>query len=109
MIRTALLLSSLLLAAPAVAGAPHFQAEPLAKPAEARLVLRDTLWNCGDTACGAAASASRPAIVCAVLAREVGALRSFTVKGEALSAAELDRCNSRARKDASGAVRTAAK
>ncbi len=108
MIRAALLLSSLLLATPVLAAGPHFQAEPVAKPAEAQLALRDTLWRCGDVGCGASESSSRPAIVCAVLAREVGALRSFSVKGEALGAEELEKCNARAKKTEPDLVRTAA-
>ncbi len=78
-------------------------------PSEGRLVLRDTFWRCGEAGCGAAESSSRPAIVCAVLAREVGALRSFTVQGRALAAEELDKCNARARKLGPDAVQTAAK
>ncbi len=109
MLRTTILLTSLLIATPALAAGPHFQAEPVAKPSEVRLALRDTLWRCGDAGCAAAQSGSRPAIVCAVLAREVGALRSFAVKGEALAADELDKCNARAKKGVPETVRTAAK
>jgi hypothetical protein len=110
MLRPAFLAASLLLAAPALAAAgPHFQAEPAARPAESRLALRDTLWRCGDDGCAAAESSSRPAIVCAVLAREIGTLRSFSVRGEALSPDALDRCNARARPASTETVRTAAK
>lgn len=84
-----------LFATPAAA-APYFAAEPAAKPAQAKLVLRDTLWKCGDASCTAGRSSSRPAVVCAVLAREVGSLRSFSVEGVALSPAELEKCNARA-------------
>ena len=106
---TAILLSSLMFATPAFAAGPHFQAEPVAKPAETRIALRDTMWRCGDAGCGAAQSSSRPAIVCAVLAREVGTLKSFAVKGEALGAEELAKCNARAKRFEPEAVRTAAK
>ena len=94
----ALALSLALLAAPAAA-APHYAAEPTAAVAEARLALRDTLWNCGGSGCaGPRASASRPGIVCSVLAGEVGELRSFAVKGQPLGEAELRKCNARAKK-----------
>lgn len=76
--------------------ASHYQAEPVAVPAKPKIVLRDVVWNCGEGACSAGQSASRPAIVCASLAKAVGPLRSFSVKGEALAGAELEKCNARA-------------
>ncbi len=94
MIRTTIL-GLTLASAPALA-APHYQAEPAAKPAAAKLVLRDTVWRCGESGCAGSRSNSRPAIVCAVLAKEVGALRSFSSEGSALSADELEKCNARA-------------
>ena len=95
MFRT-LILGFALVATPALA-APYFTAEPAAKPAEAKLVLRDTMWKCGDSSCTAGRSSSRPAVVCAVLVKEVGSLRSFTVEGVPLSAEELEKCNARAK------------
>ena len=94
MFRIALLAIGLF-SAPALATS-HYQAEPAAKPAETRIVLRDTIWKCGDTGCVAGKSDSRPAIVCAVLAREVGTLNRFVVKGEPLPAEQLEKCNARA-------------
>jgi hypothetical protein len=85
-----------LIATPALAGS-HYHAQPLTKPAAAKMVVRDTIWSCGDGGCAAAGkSGSRPAIVCEVLVREVGALRSFTVAGQPLSAEQLEKCNARA-------------
>ena len=95
MIRTALLSLSLL-ASPAFAAAAHYHAAPAVAPSEAKLVLRDTVWKCGDDGCVAGKSSSRPAIVCAVLAKEVGVLRSFSVGGQTVSADELEKCNARA-------------
>jgi hypothetical protein len=92
----ALILSLAFLSGPALAGAPHYQAEPAVKPAAAKLVLRDTVWTCGDSGCVAGRSNSRPQIVCAVLARKVGTLRSFSSEGAAMGAEELEKCNSRA-------------
>jgi hypothetical protein len=96
MIRSAILAFALM-STPALAAAPHFQAEAVVQPAKSKVALRDTLWNCAGATCSAHESSSRPAIVCAVLARQIGALRSFSVKGEALGAAELERCNGRAK------------
>jgi hypothetical protein len=105
MIRAAILASALV-GAPAVA-APLFQAQPETAPAAAKFALRDTLWQCGAEGCVAAKSDSRPAIVCSVLARKVGTLRSFSFKGRALSAEELGKCNARAKADPPQQVRTA--
>lgn len=106
MIRSALL-ACLLISAPALAVAPHFQAEPIVQPAKNKVALRDTLWICAGGSCLAGESSSRPEIVCAVLARRVGKLRSFNVRGQALGAAELDQCNARAKPLAPEAVQTA--
>src|SRR3546814_13881814 len=81
MLFRAAILTFALAATPAFAD--HYTAEPDAKPVEARFALRDVLWTCGDAGCTGGKSNSRPAIVCAVLAREVGSLTSFSVEGEA--------------------------
>jgi hypothetical protein len=90
------ILSLALLASPALA-AGHYHADPEARPAAARLVLRDIIWACGDRGCAAAAkSGSRPGIVCELLVKEVGRLRSFSAGGEPLSGGQLEKCNARA-------------
>ncbi len=93
MFRSAIL-SLALLSAPALA---QYHAQPQARPAAAQVIARDVLWRCGDGGCVAPTNHSRPAIVCALLVREVGALRSFTAEGRAFSAEELENCNRRAR------------
>ena len=61
-------------------------------PAQDRFVARDSIWRCTDTACVSTnRTSTRPAIVCAALARQVGALRSFTVDGRAFGAEETER------------------
>jgi len=75
---------------------PHYHAEPAATPQATKLVLRDTVWKCGDAGCAAGKSNSRPAVVCAVLVKKVGNLKSFAVAGEPLTAEELEKCNARA-------------
>ena len=82
---------------PAAATAPHYRAEPAAPPAAERLVVRDLVWKCGPAGCVTGKSNSRPATDCAALAREVGALRSFSAGGRPLSGDELEKCNARAR------------
>jgi hypothetical protein len=84
-----------LAASPALASS-HYQAEPAAKPVNARIVVKGTLWKCSDTGCTAAKDNSRPAVVCSALVKEVGALRSFSVAGQPLAAADLEKCNARA-------------
>ena len=96
MFRLGLFTFALALSAPAAASS-HYHAKPAVAPASAKFVLRDIVWRCGDAGCSAGESNSRPAIVCAVLARDVGTLLSFSVAGRAMSAQELEKCNARAR------------
>jgi hypothetical protein len=91
-----LLLSLALVSSPALA-AGTFQAEPTARPSRDRFVARDSVWHCTDAGCTSTNSTStRPAIVCAALVRQIGAVRSFSVDGRAFAAEELESCNSRA-------------
>ena len=94
MMRATFATFALLASTPALAS--HYVAQPAAKPAQAKIVVRDLIWSCGDTGCSAAKNGSRPAIVCASLAKEVGKLESFSVAGAALGPAELEKCNARA-------------
>ena len=94
MLRSAIL-SLALVSTPAFAAG--FQAETNSRPPQARFVARDSIWRCTDNACVSTnETATRPAIVCAALARQVGALRSFSVDGRAFGAEELESCNARA-------------
>ena len=88
---------ALLSAAPALASGP-FRAEPVAPPSQERFVARDSIWRCAGTVCVSTnRTSTRPAIVCSTLARQVGALRSFSAEGRSFSAEELEACNARAR------------
>ncbi|HEX8216998.1 MAG TPA: hypothetical protein VF577_06000 [Allosphingosinicella sp.] len=84
-------------AGPAAASEVHYRAQPAAAPAAARLIVRDTVWRCGSAGCVAPRSGSRPAIVCASVARALGTLRGFSAGGEAFDAEALENCNRRAR------------
>ncbi|UUL81762.1 CC_3452 family protein [Sphingomonas qomolangmaensis] len=84
----------LALAVPAVAqGQGYYAAVPATPAVGKKLVTRDTIWRCGDSGCGAPKSATRPAILCELLVREVGSLQSFSVAGTAFDADALARCN----------------
>ena len=84
-------------AAPALAAAPTYRAELAAPTSSTQLIARGQMWKCNGDGCVAGKSNSRPAVACAALAREAGALRSFSVQGRALSAADLQKCNAKAR------------
>ena len=75
----------------------QYRAEPATPPAASRLIVKDIIWRCGAGGCIAPRSNSRPAIDCSALAHEVGTLRSFTVEGQAIDPAALEKCNARAR------------
>ncbi len=96
MVRYAIL-SLAFIAAPALA-AGTFRAETSARPPQERFVAGDSIWRCSGSNCVSTnRTATRPALVCAALVREVGALRRFSVDGRAFAAEELQSCNARAR------------
>ena len=95
MIRSALALSALVLAA-APAGAASYSAK-LAEPTTNRFIARDIVWSCGPQACQGATDNGRPLVLCQSLAKRAGRVDSFVSNGFALSAAELDRCNASAK------------
>jgi hypothetical protein len=84
------------LAAPAFASS-YYHAMPTTPPAQDRFVARENAWRCAESGCTSGRTATRPAIVCAALVRQVGALRSFSVEGRAFAADALESCNRRAR------------
>jgi hypothetical protein len=89
-------LSLALVSTPAFASG--FQAEANTRPPQSRFVARDSIWRCTESACVSTnRTSTRPAIVCAALAREVGALKSFSAEGRAFGPEELQSCNARAR------------
>jgi hypothetical protein len=88
---------SLAAAAPALAAGPHYRAELAAPASSAQVIARGLIWKCSGAGCVAGKSNSRPAIDCAALVREAGALRSFSVQGRELSPADLEKCNAKAK------------
>jgi hypothetical protein len=91
MIRSAILLSAMLVAA-GPAGAATYSAT-LATPTNARVIAPDISWRCGAAACQGSTEESRPIVLCESLARRAGRVESFVVDGRAFTADELQRCN----------------
>ena len=74
------LLSLALLPVPALAAS--FQAETNTRPPQSRFVARDSIWRCTENSCVSTNETStRPAIVCAALVRQAGALSGPAVFG----------------------------
>ena len=90
----ALIAASALIAAPAVAGT--YAAKPIAAPSTAKIIGKDISWACGANGCAGSTDSSRPLVICQDLAKRAGRLASFTADGQALSSADLDRCNTKA-------------
>lgn len=92
--RRLVILSALLLAAPATAAT--YQATPAAAPTEAKLIVKSIAWNRDGATYRGATEESRPAVICQGLAKQAGALTRFNVDGTDFTAAQLDRCNASA-------------
>ena len=60
-------------------------------------IANETLWRCANNICVADSAPSRPEIVCAKVAREIGKLDSFSFRGATFDADALAKCNTRAR------------
>lgn len=93
---TALTVGAAVTPAPAQAatGGAFYRAE-LSTPAgaNARPIVSGQIWKCSETACVSGEATSRPAIVCARIAKEVGPLAAFTAGEKVFAAEELARCN----------------
>lgn len=86
-----LIAAATLISAPAVAGS--YSAKPVAAPTSAKIVGKDISWaRHGDTYRGVT-DASRPLVLCQDLAKRAGQIESFVADGQALSAAQLAKCN----------------
>ena len=83
-----------LAAAPVAAGT--YSAKPIAAPSQSKIIGKDISWSCGGGACRGSTDSSRPLIICQDLAKRTGRLESFVADGQALSTAELDKCNAKA-------------
>ncbi|MFN6934354.1 MAG: CC_3452 family protein [Tsuneonella sp.] len=93
---TALTFGAAITPSPAQAASVPFYRAELTAPVtdgKARPIASGLVWKCAESACTAGEASSRPAIVCARLAKEVGPLTSFSAGGKALEAEDLARCN----------------
>ena len=75
----------------------YYSATAATAPGQASIVTRSTVWRCADTGCSAPKASSRDAIMCELLAKEVGQLTAFSANGTAFDAEALAKCNTRAR------------
>ena len=91
----ALIAAATLLATPAFAGT--YSAKPVAAPTAAKIIGKDISWTCGANGCSGSTDASRPVVLCQDLAKRAGRIESFVADGAALSAEQLDKCNSAAK------------
>lgn len=75
----------------------YYAAAPAAAPSKSSVVTRSTVWKCTGGSCVAAKGNARDAIMCELLAREVGALTAFRAGDTEFDAEALAKCNSKAR------------
>lgn len=90
---TAPLLAPIAQAAPA----DLYVAVPVSPSAKPSVITRSTVWHLRDQAYVAGAAPERPAVLCELIVRQVGALASFAVAGKAYDADQLARCNAKAK------------
>lgn len=80
-----------LAAAPALTS--YYDVVLAAPTEEATMIAGGVVFTCEGTTCEGPRSRDRALRVCSELRREVGTITSFTANGEALSDAQLARCN----------------
>jgi hypothetical protein len=96
MVRILITAAALAFAGAANAQAPVVTAVP-ATAVSGKIIAGDTLWACSGAACTTARIDSRPAIACAQVVKQIGAVSSFSVGSTALGAEDLAKCNTRAK------------
>ena len=88
----------------AQAPAGYYVAVPAATPAKSTVVTNSTAWQRQGNAYVAARAPERDAVLCDLVARNAGALSSFTVAGRAYDADALAKCNVHAKGGAAAAA-----
>lgn len=82
----------------AFANGPAYRLVPATAFAAAdTVVARDVLWKCAGQACVATKASSRPEIVCAAAAREIGKISAFSANGKDFTPEQIAKCNEKAR------------
>ncbi|CAN5463962.1 hypothetical protein BH09PSE4_BH09PSE4_21040 [soil metagenome] len=99
LVSVAAIASAALLGSTAVnAQAPgYYSATAMAPVGKTSIITRETAWACSGATCVAKQAPERDAVLCALVARQVGKLSSFTVGGAAYDPAALDKCNAKAK------------
>ncbi len=82
----------------------YYVAVPEAQAGKASLITRSTPWQLRGNAYVANRAPEREVVLCQLLARNVGRLRSFSAGGAALDGSALDKCNARAKSTPTGAM-----
>lgn len=75
----------------------YYVAKPVTEAAKPNVITRSTPWALRDGAYVANRAPERDLVLCQLLARDVGPLRSFSAGGATLDANALDKCNARAK------------
>lgn len=83
-------------AAVAQTGNGYYSVTLAAQPEATKQVVRGMVFACNGGMCSAAAGTSRPAIVCAGVARALGPVTSFRAGKDTLDGEGLAKCNAKA-------------
>ncbi len=75
----------------------YYVAVPEVEASRASLITRSTPWQRRGDAYVANRAPERDVVLCQLLARDLGKLRSFSAGGAALDGAALEKCNTRAK------------
>jgi len=96
----AVTLSAATLSATGATAAPSdvYAAVPAAAPTKTSFITRSTAWRLQNGTFVAAQAPERPAVLCELVVRQIGALTSFSVGGQPYDAEKLAKCNARAKK-----------
>ncbi|WP_293874936.1 MULTISPECIES: hypothetical protein [unclassified Sphingomonas] len=82
----------------AAAPADVYAAVPAAPSTKSSFITRSTAWRLQNGTFVAGQAPERPAVLCELVVRQVGALTSFSVGGKAYDADQLAKCNAKAKK-----------
>lgn len=82
--------------------AGYYVAVPAAQPTRTSMMTRETPWALKGNAYVAARAPERDTVLCDAVARNTGALTSFTVAGKAYDADQLAKCNAHAKGGGTG-------
>lgn len=94
----ALAVGTLFGSAAVAAPADVYVATPTAPSAKSSFITRSTVWRLQNGAFVAGQAPERPAVLCELVARQIGTLSSFSVGGTAYDADKLAKCNAKAKK-----------